>query len=117
MHKQSSSSKAKALTAVNKRSSQQLLHDIVIFVLGHYDLLPAGVRYRQFLRILPWVVLEGHCYFAGKAEVDARWPTAKLEESNEYLRCGFVDESSEPAADVIDVVALENYVVEDQLSR
>lgn len=74
------------------------------------------MRNRQFLRILARVVLESNGYFAGKTEIDTRWSTAKLEESYEYFGCGLVNESSEPPADVVDVVALEYYVVEDQLS-
>ena len=74
------------------------------------------MRNRQFLRVFTWAVLKSYGYFAGKAEVNTRWSTAKLEESYEYFRCGLVYEPPEPAADVVDVVALEDYVVEDQLS-
>jgi len=74
------STKAEPFTTVDEGSIEQFFHDVEVFVLGDYDLLPAGVGNGQFFGVLS-LVLKRNRDFAGPTEIYTRRATAKLKKT------------------------------------
>jgi len=86
------------------------VHDIVGLILRYNNLSPAGMRNRQLFWIFSRV-LKTHSYFVTHAEIYARGSGTELKETHKHLSGRLAYVSSEPCADVFDVVSLKNDVI------